>query len=49
LEAVAGTDLMTNTQKLDFKAILTSLVYGGNIEDIPEEEKQEVIDNTDDS
>ena len=44
LEVVGTTDLMTNAQKLDFKAILTSLVYGGDVESIPEEEKQEVID-----
>ncbi len=43
LEVVWTTESMTNSQKLDFKAILTSLVYGGNIESIPEEEKQEVI------
>ena len=43
LEVVGKTDLMTNNQKLDFRAILKSLVYGGNVEDIPEAEKQEVI------
>ena len=43
LEAVGTTDLMSNQQKLDFRAILKSLVYGGDIESIPEEEKQEVI------
>jgi len=46
LEAVKSTDLMTTDQKLDFKAILTSLVYGWNVEDIPVEEKQEVIDES---
>lgn len=43
---VIGTtseDLMTNTQKLDFKAILTSLVYGWEVSEIPDEEKQEVV------
>lgn len=43
LEVVGATDLMSNRQKLDFKAILTSLVYGGEISEIPEEEKQEII------
>jgi PKD repeat protein len=43
LLVIGTTDLMTNTQKLDFKAILTSLVYGWDVSDIPEEEKQEVI------
>jgi len=28
LDVIALTDLMTSDQKLDFKAILTSLVYG---------------------
>ncbi len=44
LEAVGGTDLMTNDQKLDFKAILTSLVYGWEVSEIPEAEKNEVIE-----
>jgi len=44
--ATVDPELMTNTQKLDFKAILTSLVYGGDVNEIPEEEKQEVIDET---
>ncbi len=44
LEIIGKTDLMTNTQKLDFKAILTSLVYGGNVKDIPTKEKQDIID-----
>jgi len=39
----ASEDQMTNTQKLDFKAILTSLVYGGEISDIPDAEKQEIV------
>ncbi len=45
LGVVATTDTMTNQQKLDFKAILTSLVYGGEVENIPEDEKQSVIDS----
>jgi hypothetical protein len=40
---------MTSDQKLDFKAILTSLVYGGDVNSIPEIEKQEVIDESPDS
>ena len=43
LEVIAQTDLMSNQQKLDFKAILTSLVYGGDVSQIPEAEKQEVV------
>lgn len=46
LEVIGDTDLMNNSQKLDFKAILTSLVYGGDVSDIPEDEKQEIIDET---
>ena len=46
LEAIGGTDLMTNSQKLDFKAILTSLVYGWDVQSIPDAEKQEVINET---
>ena len=46
LEVIGASDLLTNSQKLDFKAILTSLVYGGDVENIPAEEKQEVIDET---
>ena len=41
-------DIMSNTQKLDFKAILTSLVYGGDVSEIPEDEKQEVLDADED-
>jgi len=36
---------MTAKQKTDFKAILTTLVYGG-VENIPEQEKDEVIEET---
>jgi len=45
LQIIGSTDkeLMTNTQKLDFKAILTSLVYGWEISEIPDEEKQQVV------
>ncbi len=42
LEVVGASESMTNSQKLDFKAILASLVYG-DVESIPDEEKQEVI------
>lgn len=49
LNIIALTDLMTSDQKLDFKAILTSLVYGGDVNSIPEIEKQEVIDESPDS
>jgi hypothetical protein len=35
---------MTNEQKLDFKAILKALIYGGNVSEIPDGEKQEIID-----
>jgi hypothetical protein len=35
--------MISNAQKLDFKAILTSLVYGGEISEIPDDEKQEII------
>jgi len=41
-------EVMSNSQKLDFKAILTSLVYGWDVDSIPEAEKQEVIDETPD-
>lgn len=40
---VVSEEMMSNTQKLDFKAILTSLVYGGEVSAIPDEEKQEVV------
>ena len=43
-----SSDIMSNTQKLDFKAILTSLVYGGDVSEIPEDEKQEVLDADED-
>lgn len=46
LQVIGTTDLMSNTQKLDFKAILTSLVYGGDVSGIPEDEKQEVMDES---
>lgn len=46
LEVIALTDTMTSEQKLDFRAILISLVYRGDVEAIPEEEKQEIIENT---
>ncbi len=41
LTSIATTDTMTNAQKIDFKAILGSLVYG-SVEDIPEWEKEQV-------
>lgn len=47
LEVIAQTDLMSNEQKIDFKALLKSLVYRGQIEEIPVEEKQEIIEQTD--
>jgi PKD repeat protein len=43
LQVIGITDLMTNSQKLDLKAILTTLVYGGEVSSIPEDEKQEII------
>ncbi len=46
LEVIALTDTMTSEQKLDFRAILISLVYRGNIDAIPEAEKQDIIENT---
>lgn len=45
LDAVGGTDLMTNKQKVDYKAILTSLVYG-NTDKIPTSEKEEVVNES---
>jgi hypothetical protein len=42
LTPIADTDTMTNAQKLDFKEILSSLVYG-DVANIPEEERNEVI------
>lgn len=42
LSSIADTDTMTNAQKLDFKEILSSLVYG-DVANIPEEERNEVI------
>jgi hypothetical protein len=45
LSVVALTESMDTAQKLDFKAILKSLIYGG-IDAIPEGEKQEVISQT---
>lgn len=38
---------MTNQQKLDFKAILTSLVYGGDVTQIPEDDVNDVINQPD--
>lgn len=38
---------MTNQQKLDFKAILTSLVYGGDVTQIPEDDMNDVINQPD--
>ena len=46
LQVVAETDLMTNEQKLDFRAILVTLVYRGDVNSIPEEERQEIIEQT---
>jgi len=43
LRSIQDTDTMTNQQKLDFKAILSSLIYGG-LANIPESEVQEVIE-----
>jgi len=45
LEVIGSVDveMMSNTQKLDFKAILTSLVYGWEVSEIPEAEKQEIV------
>jgi len=39
----ASQDQMSNAQKLDFKAILTSLVYGWEVSEIPDVEKQEIV------
>ena len=46
LQVIADTDLMTNEQKLDFRAILITLVYRGDVNAIPEEEKDEIIKQT---
>jgi len=46
LEVIGASNLLTSQQKLDFKAILKSLVYRWDISAIPEDEKQEVIDET---
>jgi len=46
LQVIADTDLMTNDQKLDFRAILITLVYRGDINAIPQEEQEEIIDQT---
>jgi len=48
LSVIAEVDesKMTNTQKLDFKAILTSLVYGWDVNNIPDSEKNEIIEET---
>ena len=43
LKIVAVDKTMTNKQKTDFKAILKTFVYGW-VQNIPEEEKQEVIE-----
>ena len=48
LTVIGATDLMSTEQKLDFKAILYTFVYG-NVESIPETEKQEVISETPDT
>lgn len=50
LSVIAWVDdeQMTQQQKLDFKAILTSLVYGGDVNNIPDAEKEEVIGETPD-
>ena len=44
LSILAGVDNMTNAQKLDFKAILQSLVYG-SVDNIPEAEREAVIND----
>ena len=44
LTILGWVENMTNAQKLDFKAILKSLVYG-SVDDIPEEEKQDAIND----
>lgn len=44
LKSIQDTDTMTNQQKLDFKAVLSALVYGGLV-NIPEDEVEEVVDN----
>lgn len=44
LKSIQDTDTMTNTQKLDFKAILSSLVYGG-LGNIPESEVEDVVND----
>jgi len=45
LDVIGNSQDMTTSQKLDFKAILKSFVYGG-VSNIPEDEKQQVIDET---
>ena len=44
LGIVAGVENMTNAQKLDFKAILQSLVYG-SVDNIPDSEKEDIIND----
>lgn len=45
LDVIGTSDLLSNEQKLDFKAVLAMLVYG-DIGEIPDSEKQEIIDQT---
>lgn len=48
LTSIQGTETMTNQQKIDFKAILSSLVYGG-LANIPEVEVNQVIEEAADT
>jgi len=45
LEIIATADTMTDQEKVDFKAILKTLVYGG-VDNIPQDEVNEVVDET---
>lgn len=45
LEIIATADTMTNQEKVDFKAILKTLVYGG-VDNIPQDEVNEVVNET---
>jgi len=48
LQVIADLDetMMSNAQKLDFRAILITLVYRGDINAIPQEEQDEIIEQT---
>ena len=48
LQVIADLDetIMSNSQKLDFRAILITLVYRGDVNAIPEDEQQEIIEQT---